>query len=329
MVGTHQALCAGIDTRKLFVYTLFVFFCAVVSGSSQILVNKNIVRLDPAFDAIVKTDAKLEKLADTPGPGTREGPVWSRKGNFLLYSDMGAKGINKWSPGDGRVSVYQEKTDSDGLAIDRQGRVVWAARGPAGGEIVRLESDRSRTILVSDSADLPVKRPNDLVYKSDGALYFTDTDMGNRRVYLFKDEQLILLTKDLPYANGLAFSPGEKYLYINDSEKRIITRFDVRRDDTISNPKLIIDMAAGEAPCPFPCPVGYPDGMKVDQKGNIYSTGPGGIWIIAPDGKHLGTIPVPDHPANLGFGEADGKTLFIGCRPGLYRIRLKVAGIRP
>jgi gluconolactonase len=120
------------------------------------------------------------------------------------------------------------------------------------------------------------------------------------------------------------------YLYINDSEKRIITRFDVKHDDTIANPKVVIDMdmANGQAPCPFPCAAGYPDGMKVDNKGNIYSTGPGGVWIVSPSGKHLGTILVPNNPANLGFGGADGKTLFIGCRPGLYRIRLKIAGIR-
>lgn len=306
-----------------------VFFLAVICGKSQIMEGKAVDRLDSALDAIVSADAKLEKLADRQGAGTREGPVWIRKGGYWLYSDIGTKTVNKWDPANKNFSVYLEKTDSDGLAIDAQGRLVWAARATSGGEIGRLENDGSRTVLVHDSAELPVKRPNDLVYKSDRALYFTDTDAANRRVYLFKDGKLVLLTKDLPYANGLAFSPDEKYLYINDSEKRTITRFDVRRDDTISNQKLTIDMTVGQPPCPFPCAAGYPDGMKVDRKGNIYSTGPGGIWIVSPKGKHLGTILVPDHPANLGFGEADGKTLFIGCRPGLYRIRLKISGTRP
>jgi gluconolactonase len=298
-------------------------------GKTQVLPGNQIDHLSPALDAVVPANAKLEKLADSPGPGTREGPVWDRKRGYLLYSDMGEKSVNKWDPRDGKVSVYLDKTGSDGLTLDLQGRLVWAGRTPTGGEIGRLEADGSRTVLVSDSLEWPVKRPNDLVYKSDGALYFTDTDAANRRVYLFKDGKLVLLTKDLTYANGLAFAPGEKYLYINDSEKRTITRFDVERDDTIANPKLIINMAEGQPPCPFPCPAGYPDGMKVDRKGNIYSTGPGGIWVVAPEGKHLGTILVPNHPANLGFGEADGKTLFIGCRPGLYRIRLKIQGIRP
>jgi gluconolactonase len=313
-----------VEQVVLLVWVLFLIpICAMAQDASE----KQIDRLDPAVDAIVPANAKLEKLADRPGPGTREGPVWDRKQGFLLYSDMANKAVNKWDPRDEKISVYLEKTGSDGLAMDPQGRLVWAARTEAGGEIGRLEADGSRTVLVGDSPELPVKRPNDLVYKSDGALYFTDTDTANRRVYLFKDGKLRLLTKDLPYANGLAFSPGEKYLYINDSEKRIITRFDVKRDDTIANPKLIIDMAKGQSPCPFPCPAGYPDGMKVDKKGNIYSTGPGGIWIVSSKGKHLGTILAPNNPANLGFGGPDGKTLFIGCRPGLYRIRLKIAGI--
>lgn len=314
-------------SAKMTVLFVLVFFVVQIRGHAQIIYRSHSIdRLDPSLNVIVSFTARLEKLADSPGPGTREGPVWDFKAGYLLFSDMGAKAVDKWDPRDGRVSVYQKNTDSDGLALDPQDRLVWAARTPAGGEIARLENDGSRTVLVTDTPNLPVKRPNDLVYKSDGALYFTDTAPTNRRVYLFKDRKLILLTKDLPYPNGLAFSPGEKYLYINDSEKRIITRFDVQHEDRISHPKLIIDMARGQEPCPFPCAAGYPDGMKVDQKGNIYSTGPGGIWVVTPDGKHLGTILVPDHPANLAFGGADGKTLFITCRPGLYRIRLKVAG---
>lgn len=301
---------------------------AVTCANAQTPAGNSIDRVNPAINSIIPADAKLEQLADSPGPGTREGPVWVRDGGFLLYSDISAKAINKWNSADEKVSVYLDKVDSDGLALDSQGRLVWAARATSGGEIGRLEKDGSRTAIVKDSAELPVKRPNDLVYKSDGALYFTDTDASNRRVYLFKDGKLTLVTKDLAYANGLAFAPGEKYLYINDSDKQLITRFKVERDDTLSNPKVMINMTA-DKPCPFPCPAGYPDGMKVDLKGNIYSTGPGGIWIMAPNGKHLGTILVPNHPANLGFGGTDGKTLFIGCRPGLYRIRLKVAGIKP
>ena len=316
---------------KIFSVFFFTAVLAIFSAPAHAQVGSPIVRLDSALDSVASTDAKLEKLNDGSGLGTREGPVWVRKGGYLIYSVRGAdKSINKWTPGDNTFSVFQDKTDADGITMDRQGRLVWAARFDAGGgQIVRLESDGRRTILAGDTADEPLKRPNDLVYKSDGSLYFTDTDTNNRRVYLLRDGKVSLLTKDLPYANGLAFAPGEKYLYIDDSLKRTITRFDVQPDGTILNGRVMIDMGAGQDPCPFPCPAGYPDGMKVDQKGNMYSTGPGGIWIISPDGKHLGTILVPDHPANLTFGDADGKTLYITSRPGLYRIRLKIAGIRP
>jgi gluconolactonase len=296
----------------------------VQTGAPPVTGGKDVIRLDPRLDAIVSADAKLEKLADTPGSGTREGPVWSKQGGYLFYSDMGNKAINKWTPSTNTVEVYQENTISDGLAMDDKGRILWAG---GLGQIVRLEPDGQRTILVGDSSDLPVKKPNDLVYKSDGSIYFTDTFKTNRRVYLLrKDGKLILLsTSDLEYANGLAFTPDEKYLYINDSSKRIVVRYRVRPDDTIAEPRVVVDMHA----CEFPCPDGYPDGMKVDRKGNIYVTGAGGIWIVSPQGKHLGTIVVPNKPANLAFGDADGKTLFITARPGLYRIRMKVAGNAP
>jgi gluconolactonase len=159
---------------------------------------------------------------------------------------------------------------------------------------------------------------------------------GVPRVYLLKEGTLQVLTKDISRPNGLAFSPDEKYLYINNSFQMTILRFDVLPDDTIANGRLFLDENADNKK-PFPgcaspdvCPGdGYPDGMKVDRKGNVYCTGPGGIWIVSAEGKHLGTIRVPGRPANLGFGGADGATLFITSRPGLYRIRLQTAGKLP
>ena len=122
--------------------------------------------------------------------------------------------------------------------------------------------------------------------------------------------------------NGLAFAPGEKYFYVNDSFKKTIMRFEVQPDDTIANGQVFIDMTPDKAP-------GAPDGMKVDRKGNVYCTGPGGFWIMSPEGKHLGTVKTPELPANLAFGDADGKTLYLTARTGLYRIHLKIPGIRP
>ena len=177
--------------------------------------------------------------------------------------------------------------------------------------------------------------PYDLVYKRNGSLYFTDPPSGLRRrnddpkkelpfngVFLLKGGKLQLLAKDLGNPNGLALSPDEKFFYVNSSTDRKIFRFEVKADDTIANAQLFVDMAAEKEP-------GNPDGMKVDEKGNLYSTGAGGIWVISPQGKHLGTLVFPEQPANLAFGDPDGKTLYATARSGLYRIRLKIAGVRP
>ncbi len=143
-------------------------------------------------------------------------------------------------------------------------------------------------------------------------------------VFLLKQGKLVLLDQSMTNPNGLAFSPDKKTLYVNDTRRRTVIRFDVSPDDTVTNGRVFIDMTPETAKGP-----GNPDGMKVDEKGNVYCSGPGGIWIIAPDGKHLGTILTPEIVANLTFGEADGKTLFITARRGIYRIRVNIPGIRP
>jgi gluconolactonase len=183
-----------------------------------------------------------------------------------------------------------------------------------------LENNGTRSVLVSEYQGKPLDAPNDLVYKSDGALYFTDPSRPNTHtpyVYMLKDGKLQLFTEDsMFFPNGLAFSPREKYLYVNDMMKKTIIRFDVLPDDTIANGQLFIDEDP-EKKDPYPND-GYPDGMKVDREENVYCTGPGGIWIISPEGKHLGTILIPVHAVNLAFGGPDGKTLFITCRPGCW-----------
>lgn len=308
-------------TLQLIAAVLFLGQTALSPGQA----NKDVIRLDPGLDTIVSADAKLEKLTDSPGAGTREGPVWSPQGGGVLYySDMGKKNINKWNSSTNTVDVLQENTNSDGLALDEKGRILWAG---GLGQIIRLEPDGQRTVLATDSDGLPVKKPNDLIFKSDGSIYFTDTFKTNHRVYLLrKDGKLVLLdTSTLDYPNGLALTPDGKSIYINDSAKRLVVRYKLRADGTIEDGKTVVDMKA----CEFPCADGYPDGMKIDLKGNIYVTGAGGIWIVSPKGKHLGTILVPDKPANLAFGGPDGKTLYFTARPGLYSMRMKVAGIKP
>jgi gluconolactonase len=202
-------------------------------------------------------------------------------------------------------------------------------------QVVRVEADGRRTVLASHFEGKRLNSTNDLVFKRNGSLYFTDPPSGLRRrnedpkkelpfngVYLLKDGKLQLLAKDLANPNGIALSPDEKILYVNSSADRKIYRFDVRPDDTVANGRLIVDMGAEKAP-------GAPDGMKVDEKGHLYSTGAGGIWVMTPEGKHLGTLVFPEQPANLAFGDADGRMLYVTARSSVYRIRLRIPGVRP
>jgi gluconolactonase len=334
--------------------TIVLAIVALGLPGAQAQERSLIVRLNPAIEDILPPDAKVEKLVSNFG--FLEGPVWVRKGGYLLFSDIPANVINKWSPDDGKVSIFLAYsgftgTDDSGagmqlnngfatvtllgsnaVTLDPHGRVVYCAHGDR--QVVRLEEDGRRTVLASQYEGKRLNSPNDLVYKSDGSLYFTDPAAGLRNgnddpkkelpftgVYLLKDGKLQLLTKDFR-PNGLAFTPDEKHLYLINSDKKSILRYDVQPDDTITNAQAFIDMSLDKAP-------GGPDGMKVDQKGNVYCTGPGGFWIMSAEGKHLATVLTPEVVANLAFGGADGKTLFLMGRTSLYQIHLKVPGILP
>jgi len=341
---------------KPLVNSLPLVFLALLSFAALAQDGATVVSVDPAFGGIVLATAKVEKVAGNFG--FTEGPVWVRKGEYLIFSDIPANVINRWNPGDGKVSVYLEKSGftgsdptgvggeqtnaqgatiyligSNGVTLDPQGRVAFNAMGDR--QVVRVEADGRRTVLASRFEGKRLNSTNDLVYKRNGSLYFTDPPSGLRRrnddpkkelpfngVFLLKGDTLHLLARDLMNPNGLALSPDEKILYVNSSADRKIYRFDVRPDDTVANARLFVDMSAEKQP-------GVPDGMKVDEKGNLYSTGPGGIWVISPEGKHLGTLVFPEQPANLAFGDADGKTLYVTARSSVYRIRLNIPGVRP
>ena len=303
----------------------------------QAQVPNPVVRLDPALDDIVPPGARVEKLAD--GFLGNEGPVWVRKGGYLLFSASSMKAIFKWSSQDAKVSTFVEDI-ANGITVDPQGRIVYVQTGDQ--QIIRLESDGKRSILASGYEGKPFVRPNDLVYRSDGTLYFTDP--GNREkvpgeghasIYLIKDGKVRLAAqhRSIVRPNGLAFAPGERLLYIADTLKLQVIRLDVQPDGTLANPHTVSDMSADKS-------AGYPDGIKVDQKGNIFCTGPGGLWIISPQGKHLGTVLFEENDysravsyvvgiSNLAFGDADGKTLYVTARTALYRMRLSAEGIRP
>jgi gluconolactonase len=310
-----------------------------------------IQRKDPALDDIVPSNAKIEKLAG--GFLFTEGPIWIAKTDdaegYLLFSDPNNNLIYRWSQ-DGQVSVFLTKSGyrgmdigeysqpgSNGLTLDAQGRLTINQHGNR--RVVRMEKNGQFTVLADRYHASRLNSPNDLVYKSDGALYFTDPPFGLPKFFddprkelpysgVFRvaagGGEVQLLTTDMKGPNGIAFSPDEKYLYVDnwDPEKKIVMRYEVRTDGTLSNGIVFFDMTSAEGEDAL-------DGMKVDQKGNLYVSGPGGIWILSPEGKHLGTITGPEHPHNFAWGDDDGRTLYLCAQTGLYRIRLQIPGIRP
>jgi gluconolactonase len=306
-------------------------------------VNVEVVRLDPAIDVIVPPNPKIYKLAE--GFQFTEGPLWVPQG-YLLFSDPNANRIYKYVPnGDGELTVFKEKSGyqgadvaeygqpgSNGLARDPQGRLTIDEHGNH--RVVRVETNGKLTVLADRYDGKRLNSPNDLVYKSDGALYFTDPPFGLPNVfddprkelsfsgvYRIAGDKIDLLSKDLTGPNGLAFSPDEKYLYVAnwDPQRKIVMRYEVEADGKLSNAAVFFDMAAAPGEEAL-------DGVKVDLQGNLYVSGPGGVWIISAAGKHLGTIKGPKLPANFAWGDEDRKTLYMTARSGLYRMRLNVAG---
>jgi gluconolactonase len=324
-----------LRTLVLFIL-LFTSIAAAQSGQVK--------RVAPALDSIVPPSARIEKLAG--GFGFTEGPVWLKDGS-LLFSDIPNNAIHRWTP-DGKVTVFRkpsgyDKSDappgafigSNGLTLDKEGRLIICEHG--NGRVTRLEKNGKATVLAGKFEGKRLNSPNDAVYKSSGDLYFTDPPYGFVKldddpkkelkfngIYRLSGGKLNLLYRDLSKPNGIAFSPDEKVLYVanSDPNRKIWMRFDVTPDGGITNGRVFFDVTRETVE-------GLPDGLKVDQKGNVYATGPGGVWIFAPDGKHLGTIQPPEVPANCAFGDADGKTLYMTARTGLYRIKLNIAGIRP
>jgi gluconolactonase len=345
---------------------LLVFFAAakhVSAGASSLVAAPSGVldssplkvdHLDPAIDRIVPAGATLEKVAT--GFTWVEGPVWDA--GSLYFAEIPSNSIRRWTPGSG-VSIflqpsgykgadhYGREPGTNGMTLDARSRLTVA--GHAQRDIIRFESldpRATQTILADTYQGKRLNSPNDLVYRSDGSLYFTDPPYGLRTqndtdpekqlqvngVYRIphalehkpgappaRDDLQQLIT-DLPRPNGIAFSPDEKYLYVNNSEpKKIWMRYRVRPDGTLSDPKLLYDATSDPR-------VGGPDGMKVDVEGNIYSAGPGGVWIISPEGKPLGTIVMPERVSNVAWAGPDRKTLYITASTSIYRVHLKIAG---
>ena len=355
----RSVLAIEENMKRLFLLSLLVAWVAPATLMAQAPApaDKPVVTLDPSLDDLVSPDAKLELVKGDFG--FTEGIVWVDRGNsgYMLLSDMYANVIYKLTP-DGQVSLYLDRSGytgydiwrvgmpqpdanrkdvffmigSNGLALDRQGRLLIATW--SGRSIDRIEKDGKRTILADRYDGKRFGGTNDLVVKRDGAIYFTDGFGGLRGrdkdpgkeldfagIFMWKDGKVTLAIKDIATPNGLAFSPDEKYLYANGSQNKYVRRYDVQPDDTLTNSRMFIDMSSDTAG-------GITDGMKVDTKGNIYESGPRGIWILSPEGKHIGTILTPEFVANVCFGDRDNKTLYIAARTSVYKIRVNIPGIR-
>ena len=302
----------------------------------------NIERRDARLDKLVPKDAKLEKLGD--GYTWTEGPVWNRKENYLLFSDIPANAIMKWKAGAGmnlflKPSGYTgsapftgREPGSNGLTYDAGGHLVLCEHGDR--RVARLERDGAKTTLADRYEGKRLNSPNDLAFKSNGDLYFTDPAYGLPKTFddpqrelpfcgvyrLSKDGKVTLLTKDLKAPNGIAFSPDEKHLYVSDSAQGLWMVYEVKADGTLASGRVFFDAKPWTQ-----TRKGAPDGLKVDKRGNLFASGPEGIYVFAPDGTHLGTIETGVPTANCAWGD-DGSTLYVTANTAVYRIRLTTKG---
>lgn len=343
---------------------MVLIFLSVMTSAFTLLraqtpTGKTVLRLDPALDALISPDAEVQKVRG--GFGFTEGITWVQKGStgYVIFSDLWSNQIYKVTP-DGQLFLYLDHSGyqgfdiwrvgmpspeqapgedkwynigSNGLALDRQGRVLIATS--TGRSVVRLEKNGERTMIADGYNGKKFNGPNDIIVKRDGAIYFTDgfgglrggakdpakeTDL--RAVFMIKDGKVSVAIGDMPAYNGLAFSPDEKYLYANASQRDFVRRYDVQPDDTLVNGQMFFDMSDVKAP-------GITDGMKVDSKGDVWETGPGpAIWILSPEGKHLGSVRLPEVCPNLTFGDSDRKTIYIAGHTAIYKIRVNVPGIK-
>jgi gluconolactonase len=287
---------------------------------------------------LIAADARVERVAG--GLGFTEGPVW--RGNALLFSDIPNNRIVRWRrlPEGPELTTYATG-HSNGLTLDRQGQVLAAEHG--GRRVVRIADDGTRTALADQYQGKRFNSPNDIVVKSDGAIYFTDPPYAvqpsppgmarpagwwsapivgkeqpcNGVFRLAPNGAVQLLTDECALPNGLAFSPDESVLYVADSAHKHIRAFDMRSDGGLVNSRIVLDMASNDP--------GVPDGMKIDVQGNLFCTGPGGMWVARADGTLLGRVILPELPANVGWGE-DGSVLFLTARTSVYRIQTKTRG---
>ena len=285
---------------------------------------------DPRFAAVVGKSVAPEKLAGDFK--FTEGPLWHARDRYLLFSDMPGDHMRKWTARDGITTFRKPCAQSNGLTWDRQGRLIVCQHATS--TLTRTESDGTSTVLASHHQGKELNSPNDVVCRSNGAIYFTDPTYGRLEYYgnprpRHLDFQGVwrvgadpmtpaLLADDFGQPNGLCFSLDEKHLFVNDTERKHIRRFDVMADGGLAGGRVWAE-TTGEGK-------GAPDGMKIDSAGNIYCCGPGGIHVFAPDAACLGVIGMPEGVANFCFGDDDLCSLYVTASTSLYRLRVATPG---
>ena len=325
----EKSLCEFMTFRIVSCVLLLATFATPIKLQAQN--NARVFKLSaesPRFWKLFEHDAKLTTVGT--GFGFTEGPVWDPAG-FLYVSDEETNKIFRLYAADGRKEELVSLGDPDGNTYDRQQRLLDCASALRA--IIRLDEKGQYTVLADRYEGKKFNSPNDVIVGPDGAIYFTDPTLdlvkGEKQeipfqgVYrLASDGKVRLLTKELSQPNGLAFSPDGKKFYVDDSEQRNIRVFDFAADGTLKNGRIFGEEPGAKGD-------GVPDGIKVDQHGNLYVTGPGGIWVWDPEGHHLGTIHTPEQPANLAWGDHDYSTLYITATTSVYRLPAKVHGYVP
>jgi gluconolactonase len=291
-----------------------------------------------AFLELVDESAEVEQLGT--GFTFTEGPIWNPDG-FLLFSDMPGDVRRRWDPDSGVSEVANPSNKGNGMTIDNDGRLVVCEHVTS--SVVRMDPDGrggGREVLATHYEGRELNSPNDVVVKSDGAIYFTDPTYGRMPGFGIEREQDLdfqgvyriapgggdpqLLVDDFAQPNGLCFSTDESLLYINDTTRAHIRVFDVQSDGTIANSRVLAD-GIGSGSLEIGDLV---DGMKLDERGNVWVTGPGGVCVFDPDGNHIGTVEVPENVGNINWGGPDWSQLFIPATSSMYRIQCKVSGNR-
>ena len=294
-----------------------------------------VVANSSALYELIDEGAEVERLAT--GFDFTEGPIWNAEGNYLLFSDMVGDVRRRWDERDGITEVARPSNKGNGMTYDAEDRLIVCEHATS--QVVRQRPDGSFETIASHYRGKELNSPNDVVVKSDGSVYFTDPTLGRLPDFGVEREQeldfqgvyrlpagdgdLQLLVDDFEQPNGLCFSPDESLLYVNDTPRAHIRVFDVRPDGTLANGRLFFENIGRGV-----IEEGVPDGMKCDERGNVYVTGPDGIWVISPEAEYLGVIEAPENVHNLNWGDPVWRTLYLTCITSLYRVQMKVAGAR-